>query len=109
MTASARSPASIHTNPRRTQDPSLLGRVPCDCPCERRSVWRGGVLLCMVLSPRFRRVVLFCERLLDSRGCGVWVVNLDNQPGVPLVPKPDHHRLLRIVHIPEHTLALLVK
>src|SRR5215218_1114780 len=51
MTASVRSPAIVHTNPRRIHNPSpLLRGVPCDC-C---SVWRGGALLCMMLSPFYR-------------------------------------------------------
>src|SRR5829696_9968468 len=51
MTARVRSPPTSHTSPRRIQDPSpLLGRATCDF-C---SVWRGGALLCMVLSPFYR-------------------------------------------------------
>src|SRR5918995_1769722 len=53
MTASARSPATSHTSPRRIQDPNpLFGCAPCDS-C---SVWRGGTLLCMLLPPCYRRV-----------------------------------------------------
>src|SRR5215213_5623031 len=48
MTASVRSPAVVHTSPRRIQDPSpLFGCVPCGC----RSVWRGDTLLCIASSP----------------------------------------------------------
>src|SRR5918994_3874214 len=65
MTASARSPATSHTNPRRIQDPNpLFGRAPCDS-C---AVWRGGTLLCMVLPPCYRSVLPFRELLLDSYG-----------------------------------------
>src|SRR5215216_5836820 len=65
MTASARSPTTSHTRPRRIHNPSpLLGRVPCDS-C---SVWRGGTLLCMLLPPCYRSVLPFCEHLLELYG-----------------------------------------
>src|SRR3712207_849569 len=51
----------------------------------------------------------FSDRSLDGRGRGGWVVNLYNEPLVALVPEPDDERLLRVVHIPEHHLAVLVE
>src|SRR5215216_5306859 len=65
MTASARSPATSHTSPRRIQDPNpLFCRVPCEC----RSVCRGGTLLCMLLSPYGSVLAPFSEHLLDGYG-----------------------------------------
>src|SRR5215211_2018435 len=65
MTARARRPATSHTTPRRIHNPNpLFGRAPCDS-C---SVWRGGALLCTLLSPCYRSVLPSSELLLDSYG-----------------------------------------
>src|SRR5919106_3991217 len=47
--------------------------------------------------------------LVDPRCGGFGIFNLYYQPSVAFVLKPDHHRLLRVVHVPEHQLALLVE
>src|ERR671913_1220251 len=46
--------------------------------------------------------------LVDPRYGGFGIFHLYNQPSVAFVLKPDHHRLLRVVHVPEYQLALLV-
>jgi hypothetical protein len=46
--------------------------------------------------------------LVDPRYGGFGIFNLYDQPSVPFVLKPDHHHLLRGVHVPEYQLALLV-
>src|SRR5215217_4443806 len=65
MTASARSPATSHTRPRRIHNPNpLFGRAPCDC-C---SAWRAA--LCFVWCYLLATEVFlpFCEHLSDSYG-----------------------------------------
>jgi hypothetical protein len=51
----------------------------------------------------------FADRSLDGRARGGRVVNLYNEPLVALVPKPDKDRFLRMGHVPEHPLAVLVE
>src|SRR5215208_6319207 len=46
--------------------------------------------------------------LVDPPYGGFGIFHLYNQPSVPFVLKVDHHRLLRIVHVPKEQLALLV-
>ncbi len=49
------------------------------------------------------------ERRLQLRDCGRRVGHLDDQLGKPLVDKLDHDGLLRIVHVPENELPVLVE
>src|ERR671916_757295 len=51
----------------------------------------------------------FAKCSLDGCSRSGWVVHLDHQPGVPLVPKLDHNSLFWIMYIPEHALTLLIK
>src|SRR5829696_3336742 len=51
----------------------------------------------------------FAEHSSDGRSRGGWVVHLDHQLSVALVPKPDHNSPLWIMHVPEHALAILIE
>src|SRR5919107_3747136 len=46
---------------------------------------------------------------VDQRYCGFGIFNLYYQPSVAFVLKADHHRLLRVVHVPKDQLALPVE
>src|SRR5918997_2786546 len=47
--------------------------------------------------------------LVDPRYGGFGIFNLYDQPSVAFVSKADHHRFLRVVHVPEYQLALSVE
>src|SRR5215210_3327679 len=54
-------------------------------------------------------LTLLAYRLLDGSDRGRRIFDLYDQPRVPLVPKPDHDGLLRVVHVPEDPLAFLME
>src|SRR5215472_7141357 len=49
------------------------------------------------------------DRLGDPADLRLGVGDLDHQPGVAFVPQLDPDRLVRVMHIPEHLLAVGVK
>jgi hypothetical protein len=53
--------------------------------------------------------LLLARRLLDSRYRSRRVLHLYDQSSVAFVLEPDHHRLLGVMHVPEHSLSLLVE
>src|SRR5215217_1062180 len=54
-------------------------------------------------------ITLLAQRLFDSRYRSWRVLHLYDQSSIPFVLEPNHHRLLGVVHVPEHTLTLLVE
>src|SRR5215210_4860764 len=62
-----------------------------------------------IRSAHFLLLALLAYRLLDGSDRGRRIFDLYDQPRVPLVPKPDHDGLLRVVHVPEYPLAFLME
>src|SRR5215218_2723235 len=62
-----------------------------------------------IRSAHFVLLALLAYRLLDGSDRGRRIFDLYDQPRVPLVPKPDHDGLLRIMHVPEYPPAFLME
>src|SRR5215210_7422688 len=69
----------------------------------------GRAFLCKDPSEQAPLTTLLAQRLLDSCYRGRRVLHLYDQSGVAFVLEPDHHRLLGVMHVPEHALTLLVE
>src|SRR5687768_4589163 len=69
----------------------------------------GRAFLCKGASEQAPPTTLLAQRLVDRRYRGRRILHLYDQLGVAFVLEPDHHRLLGVMHVPEHALTLLVE